>query len=73
MRKEGIRGEITCILCSKYCILYLRALGSGNVHPLLGGLQRVLANVRIFLEIFMEKRKKNGASLPERRISTGYS
>ena len=34
---------------------------------------RVLANVRIFLRISMEKRKENGASLPKRRISTGYS
>ena len=34
---------------------------------------RVLANVRIFLGISAEKKKKNGASLPERMISTGYS
>ena len=34
---------------------------------------RVLANIRKFLGISMWKRKKNGASLPQRRISTGYS
>ena len=34
---------------------------------------RVLVNVRISLGISMKKRKKNGASLPERRISNGYS
>ena len=34
---------------------------------------RVFTNVRIFLGIPMEKRKKNGTRLLERRISTGYS
>ena len=34
---------------------------------------RVITNIRIFLGISMEKRKKNGASLPKRRKSTGCS
>ena len=40
---------------------------------LFGWSQRGLANVRMFLGISVEKRKKNVASLLERRISTGYS
>ena len=34
---------------------------------------RVLTTLKIFLGISVEKRKKNGASLHERRISGGYS
>ena len=44
----------------------------GNI-PMLARAFRVLANVWMFPGISMEKRQKNGASLPERRISTGYS
>ena len=31
MGKEGLGGTITCLACSKYCIPYLKVLGSGNV------------------------------------------
>ena len=44
----------------------------GNI-PMLTKALRVLVNVRIFLGIFVEKRKKNSASLLEKSISTGYS